>query len=779
MTNDREMGSRAMPDYGHELLFGTFLTPSAQDSDRVLALAELTEAAGLDLATFQDHPYNSEFLDTWTLLSWVAARTERLRVSANVLNLPLRPPAVLARAAASLDLLSHGRFELGLGAGAFRDGVEGMGGRRLTAGQGVAALREAIDVLRGVWDDTAPGPLRRDGEHYPIPGMQRGPTPAHDIDIWLGAYQPRMLALTGQKADGWLPTLEYLRSPDRVTANRLIDEAAVAAGRDPRQIRRLLNLFQVDVSPTDRGFLQGPPEQWVDQLLPLVLEEGFSAFLIGRDDPRLIQVFGQEIAPALREAVAGERRGSGTATGPARSSIALAKRLPAVDYDALPASLAAGAVEPGDPEYERVRHSYSWQGSPALVIRPGSPAEVTDALAYARAQNVPISVRSGGHGISGRSTNDGGIVLDLSRLDKVEVLDRATRRIRLEPGARWGHVARALAPYGLAMSSGDYGDVGVGGLATTAGIGYLVRRYGLTIDHIVAAEIVTADGALLRVDEDHHPDLFWAIRGAGGNFGVVTALELEAYEVDDVVYAQLVVDASDTAGLLRHWGRLVEDAPRELTSFLALFPARRGNPPMAQVTLVYAGDDVDAAQSVLSPFLEIGPILDQQAQLVPYPAIVAPPGNQHRGQGLVDSHSGLLHHVTPEAADAMAIMIRSGDVMIMQFRSVGGAVNDVARDATAYAHRAQNFSVLAATVPERRPQLDKHWADLYAHLDGMYLSFESDTGPERLRDAFPEPTLRRLRAIKATYDPDNIFNRNFPIPPAPAQESIEETDDAA
>ncbi|MFG1917022.1 LLM class flavin-dependent oxidoreductase [Micromonospora sp. NPDC048898] len=755
-----------MPDYGHEILFGTFLTPKAQNPDQVVALAELTEAAGLDLTSFQDHPYNAEFLDTWTLLSWVAARTQRLRISGNVLSLPLRPPAVLARAAASLDRLSHGRFELGLGAGAFWDGIEGMGARRLTPGQGVEALREAIDILRGVWDVTAAGPLRQDGRYYPTPGTQRGPEPAHEIDIWLGAYQPKMLALTGQKANGWLPTLEYLRSPDRVTANRLIDEAAVAAGRDPREIRRLLNLFTVDVSSRSRGFLQGPAEQWVEQLLPMVLEEGFSTFLIGRDDPRLIQTLGQEIAPALREAVAKERAAGGPDTGRVRGVAALAERHPGVDYDALPESLAARAVEPGDPEYDGVRHSYSWPGSPALVIRPQAVAEVIDAVSYARTQNVPLSVRSGGHGISGRSTNDGGVIIDMSMMNKVEVLDRATRRIRLEPGARWGHVAQTLAPYGLAMSSGDYGDVGVGGLATTAGIGYLARKHGLTIDHIVAAEIVTADGRLLRVDDQHHPDLFWAVRGAGGNFGVVTAIEMEAYEVDNVVYAQLVADATDTAHLLRRWGQLVEEAPRDLTSFLSLFPGRRGDPATAQVTLVFAGDDVEAARSALSPFLEIGPILDQQAQLVPYPAIVAPPGNRHRGQGLNDTRSGLLHHITPEVADHMATMMDSGDVMIMQVRSVGAAVNDVAGDATAYPHRTQNFSVIAATVPDRRPHLDKLWTELYPHLDGLYLSFETDTDPDRLLDAWPEPTLGRLRAIKATYDPDNVFNRNFPIPPA-------------
>ncbi|WP_351237409.1 LLM class flavin-dependent oxidoreductase [Streptomyces sp. NPDC002133] len=753
-----------MPDYGHDLLFGTFITPSAEDPERVVALGELTEAAGLDLATFQDHPYNPGFLDTWTLLSWIASRTERLRVSADVLNLPLRPPTVLARAAASLDLLSDGRFELGLGAGAMWDGIEGMGGRRLTAGQAVDALREAIDVLRGLWDTSTHTPLQRDGEYYPVPGTGRGPAPSHDIGIWLGAYKPRMLALTGSAADGWLPTWEYLRSPDRVTANRLIDEAAAAAGRDPRQIRRLLNLFQVDFSPSGRGFLQGPPDQWVEQLLPLVLDEGFSAFIVGRDDHRLIQTFGQEVAPALREAVARERMVAGTPAGPVRPAVALAKRLPGIDYDATPPSLAATAVEPGDSEYERVRHTYIRRGSPALVLRPGNAAEVVDAVRYARSQEVPLSVRSGGHGISGRSTNDGGVVIDLSRMNRVTVLDRSTGLIRLEPGARWGEVAQALAPHGLAMSSGDYGDVGVGGLATTAGVGFMARKYGLTIDHVVAAEIVTADGRLLRADRTRHPDLFWAIRGAGGNFGVVTALELEAYEVGDVAFAQITVGASDTADMLQRWGRLVEDAPRELTGFLSVFAGSRG--PVARATLVHADDDVEAAETALAPFLQIGPVLGRRTHIAPYAALVTPPHNKHRGEGLEDTRSGLLHHITPEAAGVMQTMMHSGEVPVIQIRSVGGAVNDVPRDATAYAHRSQNFSVLAAAPPEHVPRLNALWAELYPHLDGMYLSFETDTDPQRLHDAFPEPTLGRLRELKALYDPDNVFNRNFPIPPA-------------
>jgi alkanesulfonate monooxygenase SsuD/methylene tetrahydromethanopterin reductase-like flavin-dependent oxidoreductase (luciferase family) len=231
-----------MPDYGHDLNFGTFLTPQNQRPGDVVALAQLTEAVGLDLATFQDHPYQPGFLDTWTLLSWVAAQTTTLRVAANVLNLPLRQPAVLARAAASLDLLSDGRVELGLGAGAFWDAIEAMGGPRLTPGQSVAALSEAIDVIRGIWDTSERGGVRVDGEHYSVRGAKRGPEPAHEIGIWLGAYKPRMLRLTGRKADGWLPTLSYLPVEDIAPANRTIDEAATAAGRDPREIRRLLNI---------------------------------------------------------------------------------------------------------------------------------------------------------------------------------------------------------------------------------------------------------------------------------------------------------------------------------------------------------------------------------------------------------------------------------------------------------------------------------------------------------------------------------------------------------
>ena len=245
-----------MADYLHELQFGVFIPPLAEQADAVVELAELAEVSGLDLVTFQDHPYQPRFLDAWTLLSVIAAKTSTVRLAPNVANLPLRPPAVLARSVASLDILSGGRVELGLGAGAFWDPIAAMGGRKLTPGESVTALSEAIDVIRGFWEE--------------------GPPPDERIEIWLGAYKPRMLRLTGRKADGWLPTLSYL---DQIAeANRTIDDAALAAGRDPREIRRLLNITTADAD--------------VDRLLGLATEHGFSTFILATDDPAEIQRFG-------------------------------------------------------------------------------------------------------------------------------------------------------------------------------------------------------------------------------------------------------------------------------------------------------------------------------------------------------------------------------------------------------------------------------------------------------------------------------------------------------
>lgn len=282
-----------MPDYGHDLRFGINLVPAAADPQRTVALTQLAERSGADLVTFQDHPYQPAHLDTWTLLSYLAAATDTVHLAGNVHPVPLRQPAVLARSAASLDLLSGGRFELGLGTGAYWDAIEAMGGPRRSPGEAIEALDEAIQIIRASWDTGSRGGVRVDGRHYRVHGAKRGPRPAHDIGIWLGAYRPRMLRLTGRLADGWLPSLPRLEGPERLAdGNAVIDEAAAAAGREPRAVRRLLNLGE-----------ELPPAQLAD----LALLYGTSTFLLLTDDEAAVRRFAGDTAAEVRELVAGER----------------------------------------------------------------------------------------------------------------------------------------------------------------------------------------------------------------------------------------------------------------------------------------------------------------------------------------------------------------------------------------------------------------------------------------------------------------------------------------
>jgi alkanesulfonate monooxygenase SsuD/methylene tetrahydromethanopterin reductase-like flavin-dependent oxidoreductase (luciferase family)/uncharacterized protein (UPF0335 family) len=303
-----------MTDYGHELQFGVFITPDAGQADAVLELSRLADLVGLDLVTFQDHPYQGRFLDTWTLISVVAAQTTNVRVAPNVVNLPLRPPVVLARSIASLDILSGGRVELGLGAGAFWDGIAALGGPRLTRGQSVDALSEAIDVIRASWN-AGGGAIRHDGAHYRIVGARPGPAPAHDVEIWLGAYKPRMLALTGAKADGWLPSLGYAAVDELPGMSAAIDRAAEEAGRVAADVRRLFNVNGSFGSGT--GFLEGAARDWAEQLAELTLSTGMSTYILSVSSDEELQRFAEEVAPAVRELVAAGRAGEPSRAAPA------------------------------------------------------------------------------------------------------------------------------------------------------------------------------------------------------------------------------------------------------------------------------------------------------------------------------------------------------------------------------------------------------------------------------------------------------------------------------
>lgn len=293
-----------MPTSGNPLEFGTFTTPVAQPPQNAVEMAIVAENAGLDLVTFQDHPYQASFLDTWTLLAYAASKTTRIRLAPNVINLPLRPPAVLARSAASLDLLSGGRLEVGLGTGSFWDPIVAMGGRRLKPGQSIQALEEAIEIMRQIWNPDEKRGVRVDGEFYAVHGARRGPKPTREIPIWIGAYGPRLLRTTGRLANGWIPSLGYLKEGPASLAemNARIDEGAEQAGRDPSAIRRLLNI-NGQFTRQGQGLLVGPPRQWAEQLAEIATEYGISTFLLAADDAWTIETFANEVAPAVREIV--------------------------------------------------------------------------------------------------------------------------------------------------------------------------------------------------------------------------------------------------------------------------------------------------------------------------------------------------------------------------------------------------------------------------------------------------------------------------------------------
>jgi len=300
-----------MTDYGHPLQFGYFLTPEASPAGAIVQTAEHVEALDLDLIGIQDHPYQRRFLDTWTLLAFIAARTRRVRLFPDVANLPLRPPAMLAKAAASLDVLSGGRLELGLGAGAFWEAVKAMGGPVRSPGQAVDALEEAMAVIRLMWSQERS--VKFEGTHYHLRGVHPGPAPAHPIGLWVGGYGPRMLGLIGRRADGWVPSLAYLKLDQVPTMQQRIDDAATAAGRDPAGIRRVLNLNGSITDGNSAGLLHGPVSQWVDDLTRLTLNFGFDSYLFGGAPDWALEHFAREVVPQVREQVARARARSGAA----------------------------------------------------------------------------------------------------------------------------------------------------------------------------------------------------------------------------------------------------------------------------------------------------------------------------------------------------------------------------------------------------------------------------------------------------------------------------------
>jgi alkanesulfonate monooxygenase SsuD/methylene tetrahydromethanopterin reductase-like flavin-dependent oxidoreductase (luciferase family) len=301
-------------DYGRPLEFGLSVVPNAADLDTIRELAAAADAAGIELLGIQDHPYQWRFFETWALIADLLARTERLRIFPDVANLPLRLPAMIAKQAASLDLLSGGRFELGIGAGAFWEAIAAMGGPVRGGRESVEALEEAIEVIRAFWSGERT--ITFSGSHYSVAGLHPGPRPAHEIEIWVGAYKPRMLDLVGRRADGWVPSFSYAPPAAIPEMQRRIDAGAAEAGREAASIRRAYNLMGEITAGASGEPLHGPVSHWVETLTGFALDLGLDTFVFGPDADPVDQLgrFAEDVVPAVREGVA-KARGAGPLTG--------------------------------------------------------------------------------------------------------------------------------------------------------------------------------------------------------------------------------------------------------------------------------------------------------------------------------------------------------------------------------------------------------------------------------------------------------------------------------
>ncbi len=429
-------------------------------------------------------------------------------------------------------------------------------------------------------------------------------------------------------------------------------------------------------------------------------------------------------------------------------------------------------IEPGGAEYESASRSVLASGRPALVLRPKTVGDVQASIRFAAGAGLLLSVRGGGHSFAGFGTNDGGVVIDLSGLANVEITDKERHLVRIGGGATWGQVAAALAPHGLAISSGDTKSVGVGGLTLAGGIGWKVRKYGLALDSVAAAEVVTASGEVVSASAAENPELFWAIRGGGGNFGIVTAFEFVAHPTTDVFHGKIAFPAAEAGTVLQGWADYLRTASEELTSVVDFAnPFAGGADAPVGVYVVFDGDDPKAAAQVIDPIRRLGTVIDDDIALEPYADTLAdgaapPPGLQFvTRSAFVDQES------VPEVVQILAEVRASEQSPFVTVRSVGGAVSRVPDDATAYAHRQAELMFVTTTagpqpaIEAARPALETIWARLAPHVNGAYANFLAAATEEDVAAIYPTRTHRRLAAVKRRYDPGNLFASNHNVRP--------------
>ena len=445
----------------------------------------------------------------------------------------------------------------------------------------------------------------------------------------------------------------------------------------------------------------------------------------------------------------------------------------------LSAAIQGHVLMPNDAEYNKARTVFygGIDRRPTAIVRVANANDVAQVVSLARETGVELAVRSGGHSLAGHSVSDGGIVLDLSEMRALQI-DPETRTAWAETGVTAGEFTAAAGTHGLATGFGDTGSVGIGGLTLGGGVGFLVRKYGMTIDDLLAAEIVTANGELLHVDANHHPDLFWAIRGGGGNFGVATRFKFQLHPVDMVVGGMLLLPA--TPEIFSAFMAQAEAAPEELSTItsvmkappLPFIPAEYHGKLVIMAMMVYAGD-IEAGQRAVAPFRALATPIADMVRPIHYPEMYPP--EQAGFHPIAASRTMFIDTIDQHVADVVFEHLRtaSAPIVALQLRVLGGAMARIPNDATAFAHRQRrlmaNIGVLFFN-PAEAAQYEAWVADFAVALRqgdfAAYVNFLGNDGKDRIRDAYPGATWDRLTAIKAKYDPTNLFRLNQNIPPA-------------
>lgn len=445
------------------------------------------------------------------------------------------------------------------------------------------------------------------------------------------------------------------------------------------------------------------------------------------------------------------------------------------------ANVAGRIVTPGDPAYDQTRAVFygDIDKRPSAIVRVTGVDDVRRVIAAARKDGLELAVRSGGHSVVGHSTTDGGLVIDLREMCGIEI-DATQRTAWVETGATALQVTEALSHHGLVIGFGDSGSVGVGGITLGGGIGFLVRKFGMTIDSMLAAEVVTADGRHLRTDAEHEPDLFWALRGGGGNFGVVTRIKFRLHAMPQFTGGILVLPA--TPETIAGFVAASMDAPDELSTIANVMPA----PPvpflpadvhgrLVILAFVAFAGEADAAARAIAPLRSLAAPLADLVKPGAYVAMYPPEDPNYRPTAvartmfvdLIDMSAATTIHDRLSRSDAT--------MRVAQLRVLGGAMARVPADATAFAHRSKRMLVNVAAFyrgpadrDSRRAWVSESARVLQPDDDSAYVGFLTDDGPARIRSAYPGPAWDRLVGVKSTYDPTNLFRLNQNIRPEPA-----------